>query len=170
MRSFQKSETNWNKRILLVLLILLAFVSLIVLLIFSYINYGNTTNPILRFFIAYHLEFMIAMVFVGFAVGIITYYILSGKIKEKDETIKESGKLLLNLLNSNEKEVIEYVVNNNGIANQYELTHLKGMTRLKIHRVLEKLEEKQIISRTRIGKINKIKMTDNILESLKNLV
>ncbi|VVB70796.1 Uncharacterised protein [uncultured archaeon] len=170
MKPFQKNETNWNNRILLVLLILLAFVSLIVLLVFSYINYGDTTNPILKFFIEYHLEFMIAMVFVGFGVGIITYYILSGKIKEQDETIKETGKLLLNLLNSNEKEVIEYLVNNNGIANQYELTHLNGMTRLKIHRVLEKLEEKQIITRTRLGKINKIKMADNILESLKTLV
>ena len=110
------------------------------------------------------------MVFVGFAVGIITYYILVGKIKQKDETIKDTGKLLLNLLNPEEKEIIEHLIKNNGISNQYELNHLKGMTRLKVHRILEKLEEKQIISRTRIGKINKINMTENVFQSLKTLI
>jgi predicted nucleotidyltransferase component of viral defense system len=55
-----------------------------------------------------------------------------------------------------ERKIIEFLMKNNNSCTQYELTKIEGMTKLKVHRGLEKLEQKSVISKEKLGKINKI--------------
>ena len=69
-------------------------------------------------------------------------------------------------LNSDEKKVIEMLLENNGKVPQYELSHLPNLNKLKTHRILLNLELKGIIHKERIGKINKIILNKELFEVL----
>ena len=59
-----------------------------------------------------------------------------------------------------------YVLDENGKAMQYELAHLQGMTRLKAHRIVSRLESQGIIAVERIGKVNAIKLVEEVRDAL----
>ncbi len=59
-------------------------------------------------------------------------------------------------LNPEEKKVLSEIETSNGQLTQKELTDRTGYSRVKIHRILEKLETKKIIKRIPYGLTNKI--------------
>ncbi len=59
-------------------------------------------------------------------------------------------------LSDEEKEVIEVLENARGDVTQKELTVRTGYNKVKIHRVLQKLESKELIQKVPYGQTNKI--------------
>jgi len=108
--------------------------------------------------------------FSGLLVGTLVYYILSEKIVIKEKQLESNAKILLKLLDSKEKFVIEKLLEENGKVYQSELNYLPGMTKVKTHRILEKLKLRGIIKKEKLGKINMIRLEDSIYESLKKIV
>ncbi|MFH0874511.1 MAG: hypothetical protein V1859_01120 [archaeon] len=114
----------------------------------------------------------------------VSYYVISKRLEEKMEkslnaitklidhkiipqTTKEDNGLgnkgnILKFLNSNEKRVIETVINNKGSALQSEISRVDGMTKLKAHRAVKELERKGIINLEPYGKTNRITLSKNI--------
>ena len=56
---------------------------------------------------------------------------------------------------------------NNGKVQQYELSRLPDLNKLKTHRILLNLEQKGIIRKEKLGKINKIVLDKELYEVLK---
>ena len=64
--------------------------------------------------------------------------------------------------------VVEILMENEGKVQQYELSHLPNLNKVKTHRILVNLEQKGIISKERLGKINKIVLNKELYEVLKD--
>lgn len=105
--------------------------------------------------------------FAGLLVGTIVYYIMSDKIIQKEKSLEKNTKVILNFLTNNEKNVIEKLLENEGKVRQYELSHLPNLNKIKTHRILINLEQKGIIHKEKLGKINKIVLHKELYNVLK---
>jgi predicted transcriptional regulator len=116
----------------------------------------------------------------------ISYYVISKRLEEKmeknlsaitkmvDHKVKSDVKKenlqtnntgsILKLLNSNEKKVVEKIIENKGSALQSEIGRMEGMTKLKTHRAVKELERKGIVKLEQYGKTNKIILAKDIKE------
>lgn len=108
------------------------------------------------------------MGFIGLLVGTVIFYIMSDKVIHQEHTLKNNSKIILNFLTSPEKKVIETLLENGGKVQQYELSHLPNLNKVKTHRILLNLEQKKIIHKERLGKINKIVLDKELYEVLKD--
>ena len=105
--------------------------------------------------------------FIGLLVGTIVYYIMSDKTIQQEHSLKKNTKIILNFLTSPEKKVIETLMENGGKVQQYELSHLPSLNKLKTHRILLNLEQKGVIRKEKLGKVNKIVLDKELYEVLK---
>ena len=131
--------------------------------IMVFLEERRATEPIFRSF--YLMPFM---AFIGLLVGTLVYYIMSDKIIQKEQSLQRNTKVILNFLTGQEKKVIETLIENDGKVQQYEVSHLPGLNKLKTHRILVNLEQKGIIYKEKYGKINKIALNRELYDVLKS--
>lgn len=106
--------------------------------------------------------------FFGIFVGLLIYYLLSEEIFKKEKNINIKSKTILNLLTKEEKKIIEKILENEGKVRQYELTYIEGLSKIKVHRLILKLEENGIIKKEKLGKVNNLILDKDIYNILKN--
>ena len=68
------------------------------------------------------------------------------------------------MLSSNERKVVEKIIENNGSVLQSEISRMENMTKLKTHRAVKELERKGVIKLEQYGKTNRIVLSDDIKE------
>jgi uncharacterized membrane protein len=73
---------------------------------------------------------------------------------------KERGKMLEVMLNSNERKVIDLIKENPDGALQSDLVIKSGFSKVKVHRILKKLENEELVRRGRFGITNKVFIND----------
>lgn len=130
--------------------------------IVQFLEQRRETEPMFHSF--YLLPFI---AFIGLLIGTIVYYIMSDKVVQREQSLKKNSKIILNFLTGQERKVIEALLENNGKVQQYELSHLPNLNKLKTHRILANLEQKGIIHKEKLGKINKIVLNKELFEVLK---
>ena len=108
------------------------------------------------------------MGFIGLLIGTLVYYIMSDKVIQQEHTLKNNTKIILNFLTGSEKKVIETLLENGGKVQQYELSRLPNLNKVKTHRILLNLEQKRIIHKEKLGKINKIVLDKELYDVLKD--
>jgi predicted transcriptional regulator len=116
----------------------------------------------------------------------VSYYVISKRLEEKmeknlsaitklvDHKVKSGVKKenlqinnngsILKLLNTNEKKVVEKIIENKGSVLQSEISRMESMTKLKTHRAVKELERKGIVTLEQYGKTNRIILTKDIKE------
>lgn len=109
------------------------------------------------------LPFVISLALVT---GAGTYYLMSSKLETKEKSLKKNTEILLKMLNSDERKVIQVLIDNHGHALQAEVTRLPGMSKVKSHRVIQKLIDRGVLQKEDFGKTNKIKFAPEIKEGL----
>lgn len=151
---------------------LVFFFFIIGLLVLAYavtFLHQNTTskNPFIFWTVQNHLRITIGLILLsailGYLPSAITYRHLA-------KTKKESQKLLDTVflfLNPEEREVINHLVQQNGLSSQAEISRLPGMSRVKAFRSLKKMHEKNLLDIAVHGKIRKVALKENILRMLK---
>jgi uncharacterized membrane protein len=116
----------------------------------------------------YHSYYLLPFVaFISLLIGTLVFYIMSDKVIQQDQSLKRNANIILDFLTSPERKVIETLLEKGGQANQYELSRLPGLNKLRTHRILSNLEQKGIIQKERIGKINRIVLKKELYEVLK---
>ena len=129
--------------------------------IIQYFQERQSSRPMPMFY------FIPVIGFSGLLVGTLVYYILSEKIIIKEKQLENNTEIIMKLLDSNEKYVIKKLLEENGKVHQIELNYLPNMTKVKTHRILKRLEQRGVIKKEKLGKINVIRLEDSIYESLK---
>lgn len=71
---------------------------------------------------------------------------------------KERDKMLNVMLNNDEKQVLDLIKENSNGALQSDLVIRSGFSKVKMHRILKKLESKELIKRGRFGITNRVFM------------
>jgi hypothetical protein len=94
------------------------------------------------------------------------YYFMSGQIEKKQLVVKNNIDILLKFLNVDERKLVNLLIENNGKVLQAELTRLPGMSKVKSHRIVQRLIDRGVIEKETLGKTNIIKFTKEIKEGL----
>lgn len=95
---------------------------------------------------------------IGLFIGTMVYYMFSPKFDKKID--KNS---LLNFLDGDERKVFRVMLDKKGI-NQAELVRETNLSKVKVSRILKRFENKGLIEKISVGKINIIKLNKGISE------
>ncbi|MAG22390.1 MAG: hypothetical protein CL943_03765 [Candidatus Diapherotrites archaeon] len=116
------------------------------------------------------LDFLIAAIPLIASIALIagagTYYLMTGKVEIKQEALKSNTEVLLQFLNLDEKKLVNLLIENHGKALQAELTRLPGMSKVKSHRIVQRLIDRGVIETDKLGKTNIVMFTKEIKEGL----
>ncbi|MBI2112471.1 hypothetical protein HYT52_02970 [Candidatus Woesearchaeota archaeon] len=113
-----------------------------------------------------HLSITIVLILLSGCIG----YASSAIIYRQVTTTKKESKRLLEILflflSNDEKEIINCLVQNKGMIGQAEIARLPAMNRVKAFRSLQKMQERDLIDITPVGKIRRVSLKENILKIL----
>jgi len=146
---------NDQKKIVLAMLVISIFV-LIVALSSFYVQIQIETGNICGCVIPIYL-FIPLLASIGLFIGTMFYYLLSPKFEKINEDV------ILNLFDSDERIIVETLIKNHGKATQAKITKSTGLSKVKVHRVLERLENKNVISKIKERKVNIITLNKDLL-------
>ncbi|MBM3229204.1 hypothetical protein FJZ26_02130 [Candidatus Parvarchaeota archaeon] len=152
----QLRNMSLNRRLALVVSLVFVFIFLTFVLVFTYKLPKEFSFGLLEVVAQYHLELMFLMSALGVAVGAFAFYLLYERIEIREAESGITAEMLLGFLSGEDRKIILYLVKNHGSAYQSELSRLEGITRLRVHRAVFRLEGKQILAVEKIGKTNKI--------------
>ena len=145
-----------KKNIIILLISALAFICLIVflsLLLGEHFQVQSCGCPKMVSQNFVWLFIFLSIIFIG---GIV-YYLLSLKIEKKDRTIGFNLSTIMKFLDNDEKNILRQLKQNNGEILQ---SKIKKINKLRSHRAIKKLEEKEILKTIKQGKINKITLNN----------
>ncbi len=156
-------------RVLLVILLISAFIffMFVVVLTYHFGTEGSVMPPILEIFFTYHVFLMAAMGAFGLTIGAVVYYLMAGQVQHTLGIAKGNASALLKFLNPDERKVIHRIMESNGKVLQSELTRDLGLSKVKIHRIVDKLKQREILTLSTYGKTNSILLNKDVYEALK---
>lgn len=100
----------------------------------------------------------------GILVGSVVYYMIFPKIRETEKKVAEDSRVLLDMLQPDEKTIIRQLVENKGEMLQSKLSRKFG--KVKIFRIIEGLRKRGIVDKEQYGKTNRIKLSGKFREVL----
>jgi predicted transcriptional regulator len=92
----------------------------------------------------------------GLFIGSLSYYFISEKYLTKIVKINKDSKIILDFLEPDMKKILNSIIEKNGITSQSEIVKDTNMPRVKISRILSKLEQKDLITKKQKGMTNEI--------------
>lgn len=100
----------------------------------------------------------------GLFVGSLTYYLITERCEEKLKEIQRDNRIMLSLLEPDERKIIETIIDNEGKSSQSDIVKKTGISRVKVSRILKKLEQKGIIKKSQNGMTNIVELEKEIKE------
>lgn len=162
-----------DQRLLIVLGILAVsvFIFLVTVLVLAYtLHYDNRNIPeYLVPFVAHHSEFMVLMGMFGVISGIAVFMLMTGSIRKEQQLVKANVAIIRKFLSQDEATVLDELFGKGGTLSQTDVSLLPGMTRLKAHRIVKKLKVRGIIHVDRYGKINRLRLVQELMQQPKPL-
>jgi hypothetical protein len=140
------------------------FIFLITVLVFVFALYseGQPVPDLLKPFMEYHIHFMVLMGIFGVGSGLLTFSLLNATIEKQKHAVKTNMEIIMKFLGSDEREILRLLLEKDGMTTQSEIARLPGMSRLKAHRIVKKLEERGVVHVEKYGKINMIRVVDDL--------
>jgi len=153
-----------RREIVLGLIVVSVFIFLITVLVFVYAlaSGGERVPEILQPFLKYHIQFMVVMGLFGVGSGLIVYSILNATLEKQKRIVQTNLGIIMKFLSPEEREVVRLMGDKEGMTTQSEMAKLPGMTRLKAHRIVKKLEYRGIVHVEKYGKINIVRLVEEL--------
>ena len=126
----------------------------------------TTANKMIRFAINNHIIILVVLMVIAVALGFLWSNILYTEIEKKKKDTLGILDVVLLFLSQEERQILNFLVEHNGITTQAEITRLPNMNRVKAFRSLQKMQEKRLVDIIAHGKIRKVQLKPNILETL----
>ena len=123
-------------------------------------------NPVYYWLIQNRLPFTIATMILSAVAGYALATYTNIKLTDTQAKTQEVIELLKKFLSEEEQTIINYLIENKNKALQAELSRIEGLTRVKVHRTLHKLKEQRLITITKHGKTNKIRLAETVAKVL----
>lgn len=157
-------EENY-KNFVLAIFIVVSFVLLV-----TFVSFSIKNTSLSSCFCGLPLWLSIMLISLsGLFVGSFVYYILNKHyVKEKHKSGKAIVKTL-SFLEDDERKVIKSILKLSGEITQRKLCELTGFDKVKISRILSRLESKNLVQKEKYGMTNKIILDENLLELFKEI-
>ncbi len=166
--------------ILLVLILLFTFVPILYMLVFSqqngfHMGMGMMSNMGIHMFAmfipfwVFLLGFIIALIGLVYVVGQQSSPSIYREEMSSEKYEREEGSIedILKVLRDDERRVVELLINKGGKILQKDIRWELNMSRLQVHRVLERLEERNIVVRRPVGNTNEVRLSDWLMDKIK---
>ena len=105
-------------------------------------------------------------ILIGIIIGAAVFFFMTSKLEDKKRDAEKIAQTLIQFLNKDEKLVVQKILENDGKAFQSEISRIEGIGKLKSHRIIQRLSDRQVIEIEKHGKTNIIKLSKNIKEVL----
>jgi uncharacterized membrane protein len=140
---------------------------LVAIIVLAFMTYNvDASDSSLSFAVAHHVEIMAGLVVISLIFGFVSSQMFYAEIQRKKRESKSMLAVVLLFLSREEREIVNFLVESKGVTTQAEIARLPHMNRVKAHRSLQKMQEKQIIELVPHGKIRKVHLKENILQLL----
>jgi len=97
-----------------------------------------------------------------FLMGMILSFIAANELSKKHEDIVEVvEEKNFDYLMPEEKDVVELLKKNDNAMTQKEIAIELGLSKVKVHRLIKRLEQKKVIKKYEYGMTNKVKLESN---------
>jgi len=100
----------------------------------------------------------------GILIGSFVYYAMFPQLRETEKRVAENARVVLDMLQLDEKNIIKKLIENKGEITQSKLSSMFG--KVKTFRILETLKRRGIILKESYGKTNKIKLDEKFRQVL----
>jgi hypothetical protein len=142
------------------------FIFLVTVLVFVFALYseGQPVPDFLQPFLEYHVHFMVLMGLFGIGSGLVAYSILNATIEKERKMVQTNTGIIMKFLGGDERGAVDLLLSKEGMTTQSEIARLPGMSRLKAHRIVRKLEERGVVHVEKYGKINIVRIVDELKE------
>lgn len=162
MKLFNFEENSRLRSVFLALSIVLGFVFIVLFTTF-YVSDAIKNNNACGCVIP--IPYMIMLLSsLGLFAGSFVFYILTSKHIEEKKELDKNIEFTLNFLDNDEKKIIKELIKDNGSLNQSEFEKRTKLNRVKVHRVIERLKAKGLVKKISKGNINKIELTDELMD------
>jgi winged helix-turn-helix DNA-binding protein len=153
-----------RQRIVLGLLVVSVFIFLVTVLVFVYALYseGQSVPQVLQPFLDFHMQFMVLMGVFGVCSGLVVYSTMNATIEKQKRVVQTNMGIIMKFLSPDDRDILNLLLEKDGRSTQSEIARLPGMSRLKAHRVVKKLEERGIVHVEKFGKINMVRVVDEL--------
>jgi uncharacterized membrane protein len=153
-----------RRQTLLGIIIISLFLLLSAALSFVFTMYpgGQGAPEMLMPLVQYHIYLMLLLAFFGVLSGFIAYWILNMSIEKEKKAAKTNASIIMKFLSADEQEILALLIKKEGRTTQGEIGRLQGMTRLKAHRFVKKLEARGLVHVEKEGKINFVRLVDEL--------
>jgi len=105
-------------------------------------------------------------ILIGIIIGAIVFFFMSTKLDNKKEELEKTTKALIQFLNKDERRVVEKIISEQGKVLQSEITRMEGLGKVKSHRILQRLSDREVIEIEAHGKTNIVKLTKAIKDAI----
>lgn len=158
-----------RKGILIAIIILSTFLFFVFGVLLSYQTAVETKvmSPLISPLVKYHVYFMISLIAIGVAVGATVFYFMSYKVDTQHDVASKNARVLIRFLSSEEQAVVRKLIDLDGVALQAELSRLNGLNKVKVHRIIQRLSQKEIVKADQYGKTNTVRLSPEIMEALR---
>ena len=155
-----------RRKVVLGIITISIFIFLVTVLVFVFelSSLGETIPGFLAPFMEYHVQFMVLMGLFGLCSGVVVYSIMNSSIEKEKKIVQTNAGIIMRFLSPDERLVMELMMDKQGMTTQSEIARLPRMSRLKAHRIVKKLEQRGIVHVEKYGKINMIRIVDELKE------
>lgn len=108
------------------------------------------------------INYVLPIVVVVVLLVVVVLYLKFRRKKTEKVELKHPSRIqdILKTLKPKEKQIVEYLLQNNNAGSQAKIRHATGLARTSLSRCLQDLESKNIIAVERLGKLVKVGLTD----------
>lgn len=104
-----------------------------------------------------YIWYIVIISFLGSLISLLAGICIYNFNKKKEARVI-SDNWIENITDEADKKIISLLKENNGTLTQSQLVKESGMTKVKIHRIIMKLESNKIIDKFKYGQTNKIRL------------
>jgi hypothetical protein len=101
----------------------------------------------------------------GLFIGTLVYYLMVGRLKQKNTDIHKYHQIISKLLEKEERDVLKIIAKEKEIS-QAKVTSIVNMPRVKVFRIIKKLQEKNLVEKKEQGKKRIIKIKEELSDIL----
>ncbi|AJF61750.1 TPA: hypothetical protein HA239_01580 [Candidatus Woesearchaeota archaeon] len=145
--------------------LLIIVVLVIAILTYTY-QHHESDNPLLSIAVKNHVPIMILLTLISVSFGFFWSNLYYDEFKKQKRDTEDVTNILMGFLSREERIIIDFLIENKGSATQAEISKLPGMNKVRTYRALQRMENKNIIEKTAIGKVRSVKLKENILKIL----
>lgn len=160
-----------NKRALAGLLILICLIGLAFYspVVFSYFEpQVCTVDGVCQHeqYARFLAELVPIFIIVGIVIGSLVFFFMSSRLENKQRDIKNLSAVIVQFLGKDERLVVQKLLDNDGKVLQAELSRTEGLGKLKSHRIIQRLVDRQVVEVEKYGKTNIVRLSKGIKDAL----